>query len=70
MSASEDSKCSFTMPSLQHSKETVDIIFDDEFVTSRDGDDLRHLDPSLLDCYLFISFSESSSFLREGNDGA
>ena len=62
------------MPSLQYSKETVDTILDDEFVTSRDGgfrcflfkwhgrpdydatwmqeDDLRHLDSSLLDCYL------------------
>ena len=25
------------MPSLQYSKEMVDIILDDEFVTSRDG---------------------------------
>ena len=26
-----------TMPSLQYSKEMVDIILNDEFVTSRDG---------------------------------
>ena len=80
------------MPSLQYSKETVDIILDDEFVTSRDGgfrrflvkwhghpnsdanwiqeDDLRHLGPSLLDCYLSSHSSESSSFQPEGNDGA
>ena len=60
------------VPSLQYSKEIVDTILDDEFVTSRDGgfrhflikwhgrpnsdatwiqeDDLRLLDPSLLDC--------------------
>ena len=70
----------------------VDIILDDEFVTSRDGgfccflvkwyrhpnsngtwileDDLRHLDPSLLDCYLSAHSSESSSFQLGGNDGA
>ena len=73
-----------TMPSLQYSKKMVDIILDNEFVTSRDGgfrrflvkwhsrldsdatwmheDDLRHLDPSLLDCYLSSHSSESGSF--------
>ena len=62
----------------------MDIILDDEFVTSRDGgfsrflvkwharpdsdatwiqeDDLRHLDPSLLDCYILFPSSESRSF--------
>ena len=66
------------MPSLQYSKRTMDIILDDEFVTSRDGgfrrflikwhgcpdsnatwiqeDDLRHLDPLLLDFYLSSHF--------------
>ena len=74
VSAGEASKCAPPMPSLQFSKETVDTILDDEFVSSRDGgfrrflvkwhgrpdsdatwiqeDDLRHLDSSLLDCYL------------------
>ena len=69
----------------------VDIIFDDEFVISRDvgfrrflvkwhgrpdsdatwiqEDDLRHLDPSLLDCYLSSHSSELSSFQPRGNDG-
>ena len=32
-----------TMPLLQYSKETVDIILDDEFVTSRDGGFRRFL---------------------------
>ena len=36
VSAGEASKGAPTMPSLQYSKETVDIIIDDEFVTSRD----------------------------------
>ena len=80
------------MPSLQCSKEMVDIILDDEFVTFRDGgfrrflvkwhacpnsdatwiqeDDLRHLDPSLLDCCLSSHSLESSSFQPEENDGA
>ena len=80
------------MPSLQFSKETVDTILDDEFVTSKDGgfrrflvkwhgrpdsdatwiqeDDLRHLDSSLLDCYLSFHSSESSYFQPGGNDGA
>ena len=80
------------MPSLQFSKETMDTILDDEFVSSRDGgfrrflvkwhgrpdsdatwiqeDDLRHLDSSLLDCYLSFHSSESSSFQPGGNDGA
>ena len=31
------------MPSLQYSKETVDIILDDKFVTSRDGGFRRFL---------------------------
>ena len=31
------------MPSLQYSKETVDIILDEEFVTSRDGGFRRFL---------------------------
>ena len=33
-------------------------------------DDLLHLDPSLLDCYLSSHSSESSSFQPRGNDGA
>ena len=33
-------------------------------------DDLRHLDHSLLDCYLSFHFSESSSFQSGGNDKA
>ena len=33
----EASKCALIMPSLQYSKETMNIILDDEFVTSRDG---------------------------------
>ena len=37
VSAGEASKVAPTMPSLQYSKEMVDIILDDEFVTSRDG---------------------------------
>ena len=37
VSVGEASKGAPTMPLLQYSKETVDIIFDDEFVTSRDG---------------------------------
>ena len=35
--AGDASKCAPSVPSLQHSKETVDTILDDEFVTSRDG---------------------------------
>ena len=92
VSAGEASKGAPTMPSLQYSKETVYIILDDEFVTSRDGgfrrflvkwhghpdsdatwiqeDDLRHLDPSLLDCYISFHSSESNSFQPGGNDGA
>ena len=92
VSAGEASKGAPTMPSLQFSKETVDTIFDDEFVTSKDGgfrrflvkwhgrpdseatwiqeDDFRHLDSSLLDCYLSFHSSESSSFQPGGNDGA
>ena len=80
VSTGEASKGAPTMPSLQYSKETVDIILDDEFVISRDGgfrrflvkwhgrldydaiwiqeDDLHHLDPSLLDCYLSFHSSE------------
>ena len=34
---SETSKGAPTMPSLQYSKETVDVILNDEFVTPRDG---------------------------------
>ena len=37
VSAGESSKGAPTMPSLQYSKETVDIILYDEFVTFRDG---------------------------------
>ena len=92
VSAGAASKGAPTMPSLQYSKETVDIILDDEFVTSREGgfrrflvkwhgrldsdatwiqeDDLPHLDPSLLDCYLSYHSSESSSFQPGGNDRA
>ena len=33
-------------------------------------DDLRHLDSSLLDCYLSFHSSESSSFQPGRNDGA
>ena len=33
-------------------------------------DNLCHLDPSLLDCYLSFHYSESSSFQPGGNDGA
>ena len=36
MSADEAGKGALIMPSLQYSKEMVDIILDDEFVTSRD----------------------------------
>ena len=43
MSAGEASKGAPTMPSLQFSKETVDTILDDEFVTSRDGGFRRFL---------------------------
>ena len=37
------------MPSLQYSKETVDIILDEEFVTSRDGG-FRHFLVKWHDC--------------------
>ena len=37
VSASETSNGAPTVPSLQYSKEMVDIILNDEFVTSRDG---------------------------------
>ena len=37
VSVGEASKGAPTMPSIQFSKETVDTILDDEFVTSRDG---------------------------------
>ena len=92
VSVGETSKGVPTMPSLQYSKETVDITLDDEFVTSKDDgfhrflvkwhgrldsdvtwiqeDNLRHLDHSLLDCYLSFHSSESSSFQPGGNDGA
>ena len=43
VSAGEVSKGAPTMPSLQYSKETVDIILDDEFVTFRDGGFRRFL---------------------------
>ena len=36
VSVGETSKGTLTMPSLQYSKETMDITLDDEFVTSRD----------------------------------
>ena len=36
VSVGKTSKSAPTMPSLQYSKETVDITFDDEFVTSKD----------------------------------
>ena len=92
VSAGETSKGAPTVPLLQYYKEMMDIILDDEFVTSRDDgfrrflvkwhgrldsdstwiqeDDLCHLDPSLLNCYLSSYSSESSSFQSEGNDGA
>ena len=92
VSAGEASKGAPNIPSLQYSKETVDIILDDEFMSFRDGgfrrflvkwhdrpdsdatwiqeDDLRHLDPSLLDCYISFYFSESSFFQPGRNDGA
>ena len=41
--AGKVSKCAPTMPSLEFSKETVDTILDDEFVTSRDGGFCRFL---------------------------
>ena len=41
--AGEASKCAPTMSSLQYSKETVDIIIDDEFVTSRNCEFRRFL---------------------------
>ena len=54
--AGDASKGAPTMPSLQYSKEMVDIILDDEFVTSRDGGFRRFLlkwhDISYSDCYL------------------
>ena len=43
VSAGEASKCAPTVPSLQYYKEMVDIILDDEFVTSRDGGFRRFL---------------------------
>ena len=43
VSSSEASKGALTMPSLQYSKETVDIILDDESVTSGDGGFRRFL---------------------------
>ena len=43
VSASEASKGAPTVPSLQYYKEMVDIILDDEFVTSRYGGFLRFL---------------------------
>ena len=70
----------------------MDIILDDEFVTSRGSgflcflvkwhgrpgfdptwiqeDDLRHLDHSLLDCYISSHSSESNFFQHRGNDEA
>ena len=41
--AGEASKDALTMPLLQYSKETIDIILDDEFVTSRNGGFRRFL---------------------------
>ena len=41
--AGEVSKGASTIPSLQYSKETVDIILDDEFMTSRNGGFRRFL---------------------------
>ena len=43
MSVGETSKGAPTMPSLQYSKETVDITLDDAFVTSRDDGFCRFL---------------------------
>ena len=43
VSVGEASKGASTVPSLQYSKEMVDIILDDEFVTSRDGGFRRFL---------------------------
>ena len=92
MSAGEAGKGAPIVSLLQYSKEIMDIVLNDEFVTSRDGgfrhflvkwygrhdsnvtwiqeENLRHLDPSLLDCYLSSHSSESSSFQPKGNDGA
>ena len=89
-SVGEVSKGAPIVSSLQQCKEMVDIILDDEFVTSRDcgfrrfpikrsgrldsdatwmENDLRHLDSSLLDCYISSHSSESSSFQPEGMIG-
>ena len=43
VSAGDASKGAPTMPSLQFSKETVDTILDDEFMTSKDGEFRRFL---------------------------
>ena len=43
VSTGEASKCAPPMPSLQFSKEMVDTILDDEFVSSRDGGFRRFL---------------------------
>ena len=43
VSVGETSKCAPTMPSLQFSKETVDTVIDDEFVSSRDDGFRRFL---------------------------
>ena len=43
VSAGEASKGALTMPLLQYYKEMVDIILEDEFVTSRDGGFRRFL---------------------------
>ena len=43
MSAGEASKGAPTVPSLQYFKEIVDIILDNEFVTSRDGGSCRFI---------------------------
>ena len=43
MSAGEANKGAPTVPSLQYSKEIVDIILDDEFVIFRDGGFRRFL---------------------------
>ena len=91
VSVGEASKCAPTVPLLQYSKEMVDIILDDEFVTYKDGgfrrllvkwhghpdskatwiqeDDLRHLNHSLLDCYLSSHSLELSYFQPGGMMG-
>ena len=91
VSTGEASKGAPIMPSFKYSKEMVDNILNNEFVTSKDGgfrcflvkchgrpdsdatwiqeDDLRLLNPSLLDCYLSSHSLESSSLQPRGMIG-